>query len=107
MDGKNTGYKYLLLAALLLPLAAMGFKLFALDYPLAGLVPTVSYRVALNMQVDGHGEDIKLATYLPMTTHRQQVTDQPGASVPFHLSLESARDNDRRAGAVDPHLADG
>jgi hypothetical protein len=64
------------LILLLLPLGVMGYKLYVLGYPLAGLIPAVSYRVDLSMQVDGHGEDISVSTYLPKTDGRQTISDE-------------------------------
>ncbi len=80
---------YLLMAGLLLlPLSLMGYKLFVLDYPLKGLIPALSYQVELGMQVDGHGEDINVSTYLPRSDSRQLVLEEQNASGRFLLSQQ-------------------
>ena len=82
-------YALLVLTALLIPLTVMGYKLYVLDYPVAGMIPAVSYKVDVSMQVDGHGGDIELSTYLPKTDMRQTVMDEENASGLFTLSLQS------------------
>ncbi|MFV1984609.1 MAG: UUP1 family membrane protein [Thiohalomonadales bacterium] len=71
----------------------MSYKLFVLNYPLAGLVPAVSYKVDLSMQVDGHGGDINLMTYLPKTDFRQSISNEENSSGIFALALQSDSDN--------------
>jgi hypothetical protein len=67
----------------------MGYKLYVLDYPVAGLIPAVSYQVDVSMQVDGHGGDIEVSTYLPKSDMRQTVMDEKNASGLFTLALQS------------------
>lgn len=78
---------------LLLPLGAMGYKLYVLQYPLAGLIPAVSYRVDLSIQVDGHGDDIFASTYLPKTDSRQSVSDEQNSSGVFAFAVQSNGEN--------------
>lgn len=73
----------------LVPMALVAFKLLALDYPMAELIPTPSYRVEMNMQVEGHGEDIRVSTYLPRTDARQSVSEELNSSGALTLNLES------------------
>ena len=82
-------YALLVVTALLIPLTVMGYKLYVLDYPVAGLIPVLSYKVDVSMQVDGHGGDIELSTYLPKTDMRQTVMDEENASGLFTLALQS------------------
>jgi len=76
-----------LLVLLSVPLGVMGYKLYVLDYPVAGLIPAVSYHVDLSMQMDGHGEDVTVSTYLPRTDARQIISEEQNSSGPFTLSL--------------------
>jgi hypothetical protein len=54
----------------------MSYKLFILDYKLEDLIPTVGYDVEINMQLNGHGDDISLSTYLPISSTHQTVSDE-------------------------------
>jgi len=72
-------YWGLIAVLVVLPLSIMAIKLFVLDYPLKGLIPAQSYQVELAMQVDGHGEAIKMETYLPRSDARQTVLQEQNA----------------------------
>src|SRR3990172_1998815 len=82
---------YLLVLAImvLLPISVTAYKLYVLDYPLAGLIPAPSYTVEVSMQVDGHGEDINIHTYLPKTDSRQSVDNEQNSSGLFTAELKS------------------
>jgi hypothetical protein len=86
-------YRLLIVFSLGIPIWLMGYKLFVLDYPLAGLVPAVSYKVDVSMQVDGHGGDIKLLTYLPKSDLRQTIYEEENSSGIFTLALQSDANN--------------
>jgi transglutaminase-like putative cysteine protease len=85
---RRVTYTLLTTLALLVPLAIIFYKLVVLDYPLAGLIPAVDYQVDVGIQVDGHGDDINIRTYLPRSDSRQRVKDEENASGPFTLGLE-------------------
>ncbi len=82
---------FLMLAAI--PMAAITYKLFVLDYPLADLVPVVNYQIDVSMRVDGHGEDIELGAYLPKSDQRQTITEEANTSGRFAFSVHSDGDN--------------
>ncbi|MDX8385974.1 MAG: UUP1 family membrane protein [Gallionella sp.] len=86
---------YLLVLAImvLLPISVTVYKLYVLDYPLAGLIPAPSYKVEVSMQVEGHGEDINLHTFLPKTDSRQVVDNEQNASGGFNAEITSDRLN--------------
>ena len=73
----------------LLPISITAYKLYELDYPLAGLIPATRYAVELSMQVDGHGEDISVHTYLPKTDSRQSINNEKNSSGVFTTELKS------------------
>jgi len=83
----------LVITLLLAPAAIMLYKLLVLDYPISGLVPVQSYRVEVSMDVNGHGEDIALSTFLPKSDLRQIISDEENASGVFELSLMSEGSN--------------
>lgn len=89
LDMRLGAYVALLALMVLLPMAVAGYKLYALDYPLAGLIPSPSYTVEVNMQVDGHGEDIRIQTYLPQNDTRQSVDNEESSSGIFVSSLHA------------------
>lgn len=82
-------YTLLLLGSLLIPAGLMLYKLYVLDYPLFGLIPEVSYQVDISMQVDGHGDEIQMRTYLPRSSSRQSIMDEQSSSGVFSLELQS------------------
>ena len=84
---RETVFRLVLTALLVLPLSLIGYKLFVLHYPLTGLIPAVSYRIDLGLQVDGHGEKINVTTFLPRSDLRQQVSEEQNSSGPFALAL--------------------
>jgi hypothetical protein len=81
-ENKLRRITYLLVLALmvLLPMNVTAYKLYVLNYPLAGLIPAPSYKVELNMQVEGHGEDIAIHTYLPKTDSRQTIDNEQNSA---------------------------
>ncbi len=101
--GKRAAYWGLISLLVLLPLGLMAFKLFVLDYPLKGLIPAQSYQVELAMQVDGHGERIRMQTFLPRSDARQTVLQEqhaPGLFVQNQLTEGQNRIASWEAAAV-------
>jgi len=86
-------YSVLLLITIGIPLWLMSYKLFVLDYPLAGLVPAISYKVDVSMQIDGHGDDVSINSYIPKTNFRQTISNEENASGVFTLALQSENNN--------------
>lgn len=82
-------YALLIFVSITIPAFLMFYKLNVLDYPIAGLIPSVSYKVDVNMQVDGHGGSIDIGTYLPKSDMRQRVMDEQNASGIFALALQT------------------
>lgn len=86
-------YWALIAVLVVLPLSLMGMKLFVLDYPLKGLIPTQSYQVELVMQADGHGDAINIETYLPRSDTRQTILQEQHANGVFVLNQRSEGEN--------------
>ncbi len=88
--GARSGvYLAVLAIMVLLPICVTSYKLYVLDYPLAGLIPAPSYAVDVSMQVDGHGEDIFVHTYLPKTDSRQAVDNEQNSSGVFTTEIKA------------------
>jgi len=90
---RDFSFRLVLLALVFLPLTLMGYKIFVLRYPLDVLLPTVSYRVDLSLQVDGHGGDVSVATFLPRSDYRQIIDEGQNSSGTFLFSLDSEGEN--------------
>jgi hypothetical protein len=90
---RSIAFTAVFLALMLFPLGVMGYKLYVLRYPLAGLIPAVSYRVDLSMQVNGHGEDISISAFLPKTDGRQAISDEQNSSGVFALAIQPNGEN--------------
>ena len=90
---RRIAYLSVFLFLTLVPLGMAGYKLYVLNYPLAGLVPAVSYHVDLSMQMDGHGEDISTTTYLPRSDARQIISDEQNSSGLFAMAIQSEGEN--------------
>src|SRR5512140_3352343 len=82
-------YVAVLAIMVLLPISVTAYKLYGLDYPLAGLIPAPTYKVELSMQIDGHGEDINVHTYLPRTDSRQSIENEQNSPGVFASELKS------------------
>lgn len=86
---RRSVYAALIAFFIFFPLSLMGYKLFVLDYPLAALIPAVSYQVEVSMEVDGHGENVFATTFLPRSDHRQVITGESNDSPGFAMDIES------------------
>lgn len=82
-------YAAALAVMVLLPISMIVYKIYVLDYPLAGLIPAFSYKVEVSMQLDGHGEDVNIRTYLPKTDGRQSVDSEQNSSGAFTAEIKS------------------
>ncbi len=89
VKAKRGAYAALLALMVLIPIVLVTYKLYKLNYPLAGLIPAPSYTVEVNMQVDGHGEDIHVRTYLPKTDGRQSVDNEESSTGVFVSNMQS------------------
>ena len=86
---RKTVYFLLFIFLIVLPISFIFIKLNVYKYPLAGLIPVRSYSVDLSIQVDGHGEDISITSYLPRSDSRQSISNETNTSGPFELSIGS------------------
>ena len=88
MNKRRFLYLTTIFAAFALPISLVTYKLVVLDYPLAAVVPAVSYQVEVIMDVDGHQDDISLRTFLPRSDNRQTISDEGNNSGVFSLAIE-------------------
>lgn len=79
----------LIVSLLASAIGIMSYKLYVLDYPLAGLIPSVSYQVDVNIDATGHGDDISVQTYLPRSDSRQHISTEENSSGLFNFSIEN------------------
>ncbi len=78
-----------LLLLTLVPAFIIGYKLIFLNYPVTALIPSANYSVEVSMDMDGHGDNISLITYIPRSDKRQSISSEESSSGPFSLSLLS------------------
>ncbi len=90
---KHLAYWALIAVLVILPLSLMGIKLFVLNYPLKGLIPTQSYQVELAMQADGHGQSLNIDTFLPRSDTRQNILEEQNANGVFVLNQRTEGEN--------------
>lgn len=74
-----------------LPLGIMATKMLFLDYTVDQVIPWRAYRVLLDMTLDGHGDSVDVATFLPSADRRQHVWEE--AVLAEGLSREAFRDS--------------
>jgi len=67
-------------------LALMVYKVRALGYSLTDVLPVRQYEVTYALAFDGHGEDVRVRTFLPTSDARQVISDERDVSSGLHLS---------------------
>jgi transglutaminase-like putative cysteine protease len=78
---------------LLVPLGLIVYKLHVLRYPLRALLPVSVWQMELYMQMDGHGDDLAVSTFLPRGDARQSVSDERNSSGKMVMSITGAGEN--------------
>lgn len=73
-----------------LAIGVAGYKVAAQDYRLSELLPLTRYDVTLTMQLDGHGQDVRVRTFLPTTDSRQLVSGEQSVPGNLHLTTRLA-----------------
>lgn len=66
----------------------IGYKVLARGYGFSELLPLTRYDVVLAMDLDGHGDDVRVRTYLPVTDSRQSIEGEENASPGLHLATQ-------------------
>jgi len=88
-DVRHYAFVALIVSLLAAAWGIMAYKLYVLDYPLAGLIPATSYQVDVNIETTGHGDDISIQTYLPRSDSRQHISAEGNSSGRFNISIEN------------------
>jgi len=73
----------------------MAFKIRALGYSLADILPVREYEVTYALSLDGHARDARVRTFLPASDERQLVSDERDTTS-GGLALASAVDGGNR-----------
>lgn len=79
--------------AIAIPLAIMSYKVKALGYELESILPDQQVRLVYELQLDGHGEDVRVTTFVPPTDPRQRVLHEENRSPGLHLEITSSGAN--------------
>lgn len=69
--------------------ALVAYKVLAHGYGFTALLPLTRYDVALVMSLDGHGDDVRVRTYLPVTDGRQTIEAESNLSTGLHLTTQT------------------
>jgi transglutaminase-like putative cysteine protease len=64
----------------------MAWKVRALGYSLTDVLPVTQYEVTYLLAFDGHGDDVRVRTFLPANDARQTVTEERDLSSGLHLT---------------------
>ncbi|MEW5756867.1 MAG: UUP1 family membrane protein [Pseudomonadota bacterium] len=84
---RDNVYLWVLLGLVLIPVGLLSYKLLVLKFPVSGLLPAVSYQVEMIMEMQGHGDDISVRTFLPRTDSRQVISDEVNTSTQFNYTV--------------------
>lgn len=90
---KRLVFPVVIAVLLALPAAAIGYKLVALGYSLGDVMPRTERRVTLAMSLDGHGRDVKVRTYLPVSDERQTITAEANQGAAMRFAAEADGSN--------------
>ncbi len=90
---RHLAFLVLALLLVLLPAGLMAYKIVVLEYPLGSLIPSLDHKVELSMEVTGHGGDLSVSTYLPVTDPRQTISEEENSSGIFTLGLQNTELN--------------
>ena len=84
----RTRDKVAVLLLVALCFAVVFFKIHRLGPSVAALLPEKHYQLLFNMQLDGHGEDVRVSAALPLQTGRQSVRDELVSSSEFRFHID-------------------
>jgi transglutaminase-like putative cysteine protease len=71
-----------------LPLALGVAKVAVLGYHPADVLPRTRYDVTIDMTFDGRGTDVKVRTFLPISTEHQQISDERSSAPGMHFASD-------------------
>jgi len=81
------GTKLVLIVALLLTTVGgmVLYKVRGLGYSLRDTLPVTSYHVTYALELDGHGEDVRVRTFLPASDTHQQISQEENQAPGLHF----------------------
>lgn len=82
---KLTAYIFLAIPILLIVL-----KVAVWDYTFERILPKKKYEVNLNITAEGFDEGMKITTYLPLSNHRQNVSNELSTSPSFAFDMQTS-----------------
>ena len=90
MNRSRLAYIALIILMLAVPAGFLYYKLYVVRLPLQSLIPDVSYKIETQLEVDGYGNDISIATFIPKNDSRQRIFDEQNNAGVFSLEIASA-----------------
>ncbi len=79
--------RWLLWFLFLLPASTILYKVVVLDYSFSSILPTAVYEVQINLDLEGYGDAVSVATFLPDGNDRQYLIDESTQSGAFETAL--------------------
>jgi len=67
-------------------LGLMAWKIRRLGYSLVDVLPVTQYEVTYALDFDGHGDDVRIRSFLPTNDARQTITEERDVSSGLHLT---------------------
>lgn len=93
MSGGDRRVRITLAVLVALPMALMAYKVAVLDYRLADVLPLTRYDVTIEMRFDGHGNDVRVRSFLPLTDGHQQIFDERSSAPAMHFASDATGPN--------------
>jgi hypothetical protein len=87
------GHLWVIAALVAVPAALVAIKIFALGYELSDALPLTKYKVTLEVQLDGHGEDVKVRSFLPASDRHQLISEEQSDAPGLHFTRSVERMN--------------
>lgn len=87
-------FQWILITVLcVLSVSVSAWKIFGLGFKPAEVLPVPATRVHLDFSVNGFGSDIRIRTFLPASSERQQILEESGAPGDFQQSIQNSGEN--------------
>lgn len=89
-DLRTRRLRIIIAAFVVVPTVLVAYKLLWLGYSLSDVLPRTRYRITYDMRLDGHGDNARVRTFLPVSDERQVIGDEEASPSPLHFRSETA-----------------
>ncbi|MHB8875010.1 MAG: 7TM domain-containing protein [Myxococcaceae bacterium] len=91
--GQRTRVRVAIIALIATTVVVVSYKVRALGYSLTDTLPLKRYLVSYDLTLDGHGDDVRVRTFLPLSDARQTVSEEKNDAPGLHLATETQANN--------------